>query len=155
MTTIHLDDLYEGWTGLNSALFHRLEAWVILPLANSLAATFLAYDWSSDRFTHWVELQPARFVIIEGVGAGDTVTRGWATTKVWLDVSEQVGLRRGLARDTASRPESATSRELLDHWALWQRSQAAYFTNSGNQSAADFRVDTTELCRRVDQNRSS
>ena len=143
MATIHLDDLYEGWTGLNSELFNRLEAWVILPLANSLAAQFLVYDWAEARFTHWAEICPAQYLIIEGVGAGDTVTREWATTKVWLDVSDEVGRSRGLARDAASQPESFTGPRMSERWSLWQKSQTTYFAAAGNRAAADFCVDTT------------
>lgn len=143
VATIHLDDLYEGWTGLNSRLFNRLDAWVIVPLANSLAARFLVYDWDRARFARWVEVAPARYVIIEGVGAGDVVTRDWATTKVWLEVSDETGRYRGLARDAASRPDSLTNPETHEHWSAWQESQAIYFATAGSRLAADFCVDTT------------
>lgn len=145
VAAIHLDDLYEGWTGLNSRLFNRLDAWVIVPLANSLAARFLVYDWDRARFTRWAEVLPARYVIIEGVGAGDVVTREWATTKVWLDVSDETGRRRGLARDTASQRESLTDPGIHEHWSAWQEAQAVYLATASNRAAADFCVDTTQL----------
>ena len=142
--TIHLDDLYEGWSGLDARLFSRIEAWVILPLANSLAARFLIYDWTQAQFTRWAEVLPARYVILEGVGAGDTVTRKWATTKVWLEVSDETGRRRGLARDAASQPDSLAGHRMSERWSLWQKSQTTYFAAAGNRAAADFRVETSK-----------
>ena len=144
VATIHMDDLYEGWTGLDPKLFNRLEAWIILPLANSLPARFPTYDWAQARFTRWVEVPPARYLIIEGVGAGDAVTREWATTKVWLDVSDETGLSRGLTRDTPGRSTSRANQELHEQWSTWQRRQADYFATSGNRSSAEFRIDTTQ-----------
>lgn len=145
VSTIHLDDLYEGWTGLNAELFRRLEAEVILPLANSRAARFLVYDWADARYADWSDVLPARYVIIEGVGAGDVVTRKWATTKVWLDVSDESGLRRGLARDARGQSTLRARQELHERWVDWQTLQAEYFANSGNRAAADFSVDTTHM----------
>lgn len=144
VAVIHLDDLYEGWTGLDSMLFNRLEAWIILPLANSLPARFLAYDWVQARFARWVEVPPARYVIIEGVGAGDAVTREWATTKVWLDVTDESGRRRGLARDSTAQQTPEARRRLREQWSLWQTSQSDYFADSGNRAAADFRIDMSQ-----------
>lgn len=144
VATIQMDDLYEGWTGLDPPLFRRLEAWVVLPLSNSLPARFLVYDWAQSSFTRWAEVPPTRFLIIEGVGAGDAVTRKLATTKVWLDISDGTGRRRGLCRDSPEQSEPSASQELHANWSAWQELQAEYFATSGNRAAADFSVDTTQ-----------
>jgi hypothetical protein len=152
-----MDDLYDGWTGLNPELFQRLETTVLNPLREQSSARYQIYDWSQERFGGWTETGPERHVILEGVGAGDAVTRPWATVKVWIDVTAATGMTRGLRRDISRAAQVPNSQgdpldalgslplnpaNLADSWHAWQRLQEQYFASGHNRTAADLRFST-------------
>lgn len=143
---IHMDDLYDGWTGLNTELFERLNRQILDPLRQKSPANYRRYDWDQECFAGWQEIPPLPHIIIEGVGAGDLVTRPWATVKVWLDVSATTSMARGLRRDTAlaqaARLPESHSQKLPANWAAWEKLQSDYFAASGNMAAADLQVST-------------
>jgi uridine kinase len=142
VAVIHLDDLYEGWNGLNDECFDRLDRWILQPLRLGLPARYERYDWALATFGAEVIAQPEPYVIVEGVGAGDVVTRPWATLRVWLEISEEAGVARGMARDLAASPSGEGLAAAKENWALWQRNQAAYFAATENRVAADVRIVT-------------
>ncbi|MGH3988365.1 MAG: uridine kinase family protein, partial [Pseudonocardiaceae bacterium] len=50
---VHMDDLYEGWSGLDQAVWRRLLAWVLEPLAAGRTGRYRRYDWPAGRFAEW------------------------------------------------------------------------------------------------------
>jgi uridine kinase len=55
-------------------------------------------------------------IIIEGVGAAQTVMRGAIDVIVWVQSDVDEAERRGIARDLAERPDPAEAKRFWDEW---------------------------------------
>ena len=96
-TVVNLDDLLEGWGGL-SGVAERLDP-LLLPLAGDQPGRYERYDWVEERFADWVPVEPTPLLIVEGVGSGSRRHRDLCTVLVWVEVGDDLRLRRGLERD--------------------------------------------------------
>lgn len=128
---VHLDDLYDGWEGLDAALAAHLAAWLALPLRDGLPVKHPVYDWHAGRFTHWRDVPAAPVLIVEGVGAGQPVLAAVATLRVWVEAPSDVCRARAFARDDPS---------TRSHWDRWVQRQNEHFAWSGARDAADLMV---------------
>jgi uridine kinase len=131
---IHMDDLYEGWTGLTPDVWNRLETQVLAPLREGRAARYQVYDWPAGEFAGWVDVAPHAALVVEGVGSAARPVDPWAVLRVWVEVPADLRLARGLARDGP---------EMQQHWVRWAGAEDAHFANDGTQSRADLFVDGT------------
>jgi len=129
---IHLDDLYEGWAGLDAGLWQRLDQGLLVPIAAGRAGGYRRYDWGAGAFAEWQEVAPPQLLIVEGVGSGQRGVDARATLRVWVDAPQALRLERGLQRDgDALRPQ----------WTRWLRSEAVHFAQHDTQARADLVVD--------------
>lgn len=126
--TVHLDDLYDGWDGLDERLTEHLSEWIVTPLANGRPARHPVYDWSAGAFGSWRDVPPADVVIIEGVGAGQPVVADVATLRIWADAPPHVRRKRDLARGAAG---------VAGRWDEWARREAGHFARSRARERAD------------------
>jgi len=129
---VHLDDLYEGWSGLEGSLWPRLAAQVLEPLRRGAPGRFQRYDWLAGSFAGWVDVPVADVLVLEGCGAGRRAVDRLATLRVWVEAPQPERLVRGLARDG----EAARA-----HWLRWMRDEAAHFEREGTVGRADVRLD--------------
>jgi uridine kinase len=129
---LHTDDLLEGWTDLVS-FWPRLEEWVLAPLRRGEPGSYRVYDWHARRFAdEWQPLPVPNVLVIEGVSCARAAIRAELTLLVWVAVSADVRLARGLERDgEAMRAE----------WVRWMASEAEHFARDATETAADLRVD--------------
>lgn len=125
---VHLDDLYDWWEGLDDTLTGNLAAWVVLPLRDGIAVRHPVYDWHVERYTHWHDVPASDVLILEGVGAGQPVTRSQAALRVWVHAAADVCRARAFARDAGSTRE---------HWDRWLERQERHFAWSCARQAAD------------------
>lgn len=130
---MHMDDLYEGWTGLDSRLTERLEAWVTAPLRNGGQPRYRRYDWHLGSYGDWVGVPATDWLILEGVGSGQAVVREVAVFGVWVEAPPRVRLARGLARDGP---------QLRDEWLAWQIRETAHFEADATRAHCDAIVNT-------------
>ncbi len=129
---VHLDDLYDGWTGLDGSLWPRLSAQVLEPLRRGRAGRFQRYDWVAERFADWVDVPVAAVLVLEGCGSARRAAEGLATVRVWVEAPPTERLARGLARDGAG---------ARGHWEAWMRLEAAHFERERTAGRADVRLD--------------
>ncbi len=135
---LHLDDLLDGWSGLDS-LGPRLRNYVVGPLASRHQGRYRRYDWATGRFAEEHRIAPLDLLILDGVGSGSRDLRSRRATLVWVEASPLVRLRRGLERDGA---------QLRDAWLQWMADEARHFAEQRTRELADFRVDgATSGCR--------
>lgn len=128
---LHMDDLYEGWTGLRET-FPRVAAGLVEPLRHGQPGCYRRYDWHLGAFAEQHRVDPVDVLVLEGVGSG---ARAWAdavTTLVWVEAPDDLRLQRGLARDGEA---------LRRHWLAWMRLEAAVHAEEGTRSRADVVVD--------------
>ncbi|GIG23090.1 adenylate kinase [Cellulomonas chitinilytica] len=129
---VHLDDLYEGWSGLDGSLWPRLAAQVLEPLRRGLPGRFQRYDWLASRFDDWVDVPVPGLLVLEGCGSAPRAADAIAVLRVWVEAPEPLRLERGLARDGAdARPQ----------WERWMVDEAAHFDRERTRERADVRLD--------------
>lgn len=128
---VHLDDLYEGWDGLDG-LDAQLRA-LLRPLAAGRPGSYRRYDWDAEAFAETVEVAPAPLLVVEGVGAGASGHRELVTVLVWVEAPRALRLRRGLERD---------GHHLREKWWAWQATEDRHHVAHATRARADLVVDT-------------
>lgn len=133
VATVHLDDLYAGWTGLDDAVSRRVERQVLAPLAVEEPARWQRYDWEAERFTAWETFSPPDLLVLEGCGSGDRAYAAYTTVLVWVEADEDERIRRGVARD---------GDQVLPQWRAWMVAEAAHFAANHTVERADLHLIT-------------
>ena len=131
--TVHLDDLYEGWSGLDS-VWPRLEEQVLRPLAAGEAARWQRYDWELEAFAEWDELPVPPVLVLEGSGSAPRVLGSRAVLVVFVEAPWDIRLARGLDRDGV---------ELTEEWHRWQALESRHFAQEHTRTRADVVIDGT------------
>lgn len=129
---VHLDDLYDGWQGLEGSLWPRLSAQVLEPLRRGRPGRFQRYDWTAGCFAEWVDVPVAPVLVVEGCGAARRAADALASLRVWVEAPPDVRLARGLARDGEA---------LRSHWLAWMVDERAHFAREQTRERADLRLD--------------
>ena len=129
---VHMDDLYEGWTGLGPPVWARLHDQVLHPLAHGRAARYQCYDWTAGRFDRWVDVPVPEVLLVEGVGAGARPVMAYVSLLIWVEAPSGLRLARGIDRDGPG---------LRTEWERWRALEDAHFTADGTRDRADLVVD--------------
>ena len=130
--TVHMDDLYDGWSGLAQGV-SRLCREVVAPLAAGRAAVFRRYDWLVGRLGDEVRVAPEGVVVIEGVGSTCGPCAHLLGLRVWLDAPEVVRRSRALARD---------GDVFAPHWDAWARQEEQLLARARTRGRAHVVVRT-------------
>ena len=83
---IHMDDLYEGWDGLQAGVDY-------------LQRLILEFDWSTGERGRWREFEGQTPLIIEGCGSISRLAAEAAQIKIWVEADDQVRYQRWLERE--------------------------------------------------------
>jgi len=126
------DDLMEGWRGLSS-VGRQLET-MCAALAEGRPGSYEHFDWEHDRFDHTVDVPPAPWLVVEGVGSGAAAIAAYTTVLVWVEVDDDLRLARGMARDGEA---------MRDHWLTFMADERALFASERTRERADVLVDGT------------
>lgn len=129
---LHLDDMYDGWSGLNESLWQRLHDDVLKPMAAGNPGRYQRYDWAAAQFAQWREIGPGPVLIVEGVGAAERRVHPWAVLRVWVEAPVELRLLRGRDRDGP---------DLQEQWSAWLTVEADHFASDATESRADLVVD--------------
>lgn len=130
---VHLDDLYEGWEGLDH-VEERLEQQLLSPLAAGLPGCYQRYDWTEGRFADWVDVPLPRVLVLEGCGSAQRAVASRAVLTVFVEAPAAVRLRRGLERD---------GEHMRDEWLRWMAVEEEHFDREATRARADVHVDGT------------
>lgn len=130
---IHLDTIYNGWdNALTESLTNTLRSLLDSFLANK-PFNLAQYNWATKSFNTHRIVQPADLLIIEGVGAGQSAIRAFATTLYWVEVDDEIGLKRVLERD---------GNEISQEMKNWKLREAEHFAKERTREFADFIIST-------------
>jgi len=132
VAVLHLDDLYDGWTGLEGSLWPRLAAQVLEPLRRGRPGRHQRYDWHAGAFDGWVDVPVPDVLVLEGCGSARRAVDPLVVLRVWVEAPPDVRLARGLERDGEA--ERA-------HWERWMADEAAHFAREETRQRADVRLD--------------
>ncbi|MBM7787412.1 nucleoside/nucleotide kinase family protein [Tenggerimyces flavus] len=128
---VHLDDLYEGWSGL-PRVWDRLDSWVLQPLRANFRGRYQRYDWESGSYAEWHDVPVRPALIVEGVGSADRAIDHLSTLKMWVDAPLDVRYRRAIERDGEGfRP----------YWDAWAADEDLHFARERTAERADVVVD--------------
>jgi uridine kinase len=127
---VHMDDLYEGWTGLPTVT-SQLDS-LLLPLAVGLPGSYRRWDWLADGWAETVSVPPVSVLVLEGVGSGASAHAQLITVLVWVDAPQEVRKKRSVERDGAV---------MAEHWQQWAESEQEHFAREDTRRRADFVVD--------------
>lgn len=128
---LSLDDLYDGWSGLNPSLDARVVEQILEPLADGRGARWQAYDWAAASFGEWRDLAPTDVLVLEGCGAGARHYAPYITLLLWLEAPAPERRRRALERD---------GRPVLAHWARWAVDEEREFSANDTRARADLAI---------------
>jgi uridine kinase len=131
--TVHLDHLYEGWTGLEG-MASNLDSWVYTPLRHGMPGQHMVYDWHRGAFAEWREVPLAPALIVEGVGAGQRQFDDLSVLRIWVEADEVLRHERTVEREG---PDAGVA---LREW--WPREER-HFAEQGTRARADLIVDST------------
>lgn len=130
---VRLDDLLDGWDGL-PGVAETLTRDVLVPLSRGLPGSYRRYDWQAGEFVEHVPVPPHHpLLVVEGVGAGSTVTTSLRSALVWLEAPQALRRRRGVARDGDA---------FAPHWARWAAQEEQLFSVERTRSTADLVIAT-------------
>lgn len=128
---LHMDDLYEGWRGLEPA-WARLDEWVLTPLAAGRPGRYRRFDWVRDAFAEWHDVPPAPYLVVEGCGSARLEADAVAALRVWVEAPDDLRLRRGLDRD---------GDDARDDWLAWMTAEREHYARHRTRERADVRLD--------------
>lgn len=129
---VHMDDLYDGWSGLHD-VGEQLDT-LLGPLSRGVAGSYRRYDWHAGSWAETVLVPPGPLLVLEGVASAVRSHAHLATVTVWVSAPAELRLRRGLQRDgDALRPR----------WEAWMREEDALFARERVEERADVCVDGT------------
>lgn len=132
-TTIHMDDLYNGWEdALTATLTRHLEEWVLDPLTQHQSVKYQKFDWINSEYGPTVEVRDVELLILEGVGAAQARIRQQADLTIWIEVGAQIGLARVLNRDGA---------QILPYMLKWQERESAHFIKDQTKENCQIFID--------------
>ncbi|MET0839829.1 MAG: 4-amino-4-deoxy-L-arabinose transferase [Marmoricola sp.] len=130
--TIHMDDLFEGWSGL-ARVDVQLDG-LLRPLAAGTEGSYRRYDWEAGAFAETVVVPPTPMLVLEGVGSGSARFEDLQTVLVWVEAPYDVRMARGIARDGDT---------FAPHWEQWAQDEAELFARERTRDRADLLVDAT------------
>ena len=133
VTTIHMDDLYNGWEdALTVQLARTLTQQILTPISQGKPFSYRKYDWLKKGFGDFTSVPLPSLLILEGVGSGQKVTRKFTDEAIWIEVESEVGLQRVLNRD---------GDYLETEMRVWQLREQEHFQKENTRDCATIRVD--------------
>ncbi|MGZ4427994.1 MAG: 4-amino-4-deoxy-L-arabinose transferase [Nocardioidaceae bacterium] len=130
---VHMDDVYEGWSGLAGAL-PVVASSIVAPLCRGLPGRYRRYDWHRGELAEEHVVEPSDLLVIEGVGSGSLAIADAVTCLVWMSTPSDLRLSRGIARD---------GEEMRDHWLRWRADEDEVLARERTLERADVIVDGT------------
>jgi uridine kinase len=129
---VHMDDLYDGWTGLDTVA--RQLSTLVRPLAAGKPGFYRRYDWHRGEYVETVDVEPRPLLVLEGVGSGHAELATMITVLVWVTAPRPLRRERGLTRDGEA---------FAPQWDAWMRQEDAHFAAQRTEERADIVVDGT------------
>ena len=100
VTTVHMDDLYDGWNNpLSQKLTARVISQLLNPISKQMSVSYQVFNWNLNRFTDFKTIPQSKYLILEGVGAAQREFRPYMNKIIWIECDPNLGYNRVIARD--------------------------------------------------------
>ena len=130
---IHMDDLYEGWDGLQAGVDYLIRQ-VLSPLGRREGANWQEYDWDAgERAGVWREFRGGTPLIIEGVGSLSRIAAEQADITIWLEAEQSV--RQARIADRKAEGDGDGS-----WFAMWSAQEADFYAREKSSEIADLSI---------------
>ncbi|MDO5052023.1 MAG: hypothetical protein Q4E05_03915 [Pseudoclavibacter sp.] len=121
-----MDDLYEGWSGLEQGSRYAHER-ILLPLHEGRRAVWRRWDWAAGRREERESrIEPGTPLVLEGCGALSRANRALADRAIWLEAPA------GLRRERAARRDGDDA-----WWEGWRAQEDRFYAREGSRALAD------------------
>jgi uridine kinase len=121
---IHMDDLYEGWRGLQAGV-DILNRQILGQLAKGVGASWQEWSWATEERDKWREFRGGTPLIVEGVGALNRMSAEQSAIRVWLEVDENIRFERWVEREGSD-----------EHWAQWSAQELEFYARERSSELA-------------------
>ena len=128
---VHLDDLYEGWSGLPK-IATRIERELLPPLAAGRPGSIRRWDWAACRLGSELAVPVADALILEGVGSYARTYDEYVSLLVWVEAPDDIRRKQALVRDG----------DLFEpYWDQWAADEERVHAREGTRDRADLVVE--------------
>jgi uridine kinase len=125
---IHMDDLYDGWDGLQAGVDY-LQRLIISPVVNRKTASWQEFDWSLGERGRWREFEGQTPLIIEGCGSIARLAAQSSQIKIWVDAPDDVRYQRWLEREGSE-----------ENFGRWAAQEVEFYARERSTELADITV---------------
>ena len=129
---VHMDDLYEGWTGLQAGHDILLRQ-ILKPVSQRAKASWQQWDWATEKRGLWREFEGGTPLIIEGCGSLSQVTLPFANLSLWLEAEDSVRRQRWVNRSGHDHDE---------WWPVWAAQEVDFYARERSAEIAEFTART-------------
>ena len=129
--TVHMDDLYPGWSGLNAGASY-LNSRILEPLSRGKTAIWQIWDWEAGSRSEFREYSGENLLIVEGCGALNATSSRHADYSIWIDADPTVRNARLIERDQG---------RFGDYYQSWAEQEADFYLEHQSRSLADLIVE--------------
>jgi uridine kinase len=106
--------------------------WIINPLLEDESIEFIKYDWNLEQRVEKIVIKNPKVIVIEGVGSSVSEISEHACLKLWIEVNEETGINRVLARD---------GRQIQEQMQIWQSQESKFFIENNSKENSDIWID--------------
>jgi uridine kinase len=131
VAVVHLDDLYEGWSGLPTVA-DRIARELLPPLAAGRPASIRRWDWAADGLGAALTVPVTDALILEGVGSYARSYDEYVSLVVWVDAPDDVRQKRAMDRD---------GEVFAPYWDQWAADEDRVHARERTRDRADVFVD--------------
>jgi uridine kinase len=124
---LHMDDLYNGWSGLQAGSDYLLR-FVLGPLAAGKKPSWQEYDWALEERDQWREFEAGTPLIVEGCGSLSAASAELAHLSIWIETDADVRKQRWNARE----PEAHSH-----FWPIWAAQEEEFYAREKSATIAE------------------
>ncbi len=125
---IHMDDLYDGWDGLQAGVDY-LQRLILNPIVARRKASFQEFDWSTGERGRWREFEGGTPLIVEGCGSISRLAAEAASLKIWVEADSETRYQRWLEREGND-----------EHFGRWAAQEIEFYARERSTELADLTV---------------
>ena len=129
--TIHMDDLYVGWDStLTPELTAKLQK-ILEGVKTKNQIQFIPFNWHENTLGSAIEISAPEYLIIEGVGSGQSAIRDFVSLSLWIEVPLDLGLERVIKRDGPA---------VAQFMPAFIVAQSSHFEKEATKKSADYHL---------------
>jgi dephospho-CoA kinase len=127
VAVVHLDDLYEGWSGLPT-IGARIRDELLPPLTTGRRASIRRWDWAADRLGSALTVPVVDALLLEGVGSYARDYDHAVSLVVWVEAPDDIRRDRALGRD---------GDVFAPYWDAWAADEVTVHARERTRERAD------------------